>query len=342
MFFETISRENFAAFLKSRTDFSLSGTIMDKSESKHFYRFVRMPLADDEHHVEALYGKMYCSYPAGVGDSLFSRSEDLEFMAFVVDYEDAYCMNYMFLSSRLFGLPAIGSPRDIRNDMAQDLMKHLQEKTVIEPELLNDPALQAVAYEKAVEEYVMQQKIANPTREKMQEFMSDLDDTTIIEYLASPTKWADRVIHALDEKAPRRYDKPFSQGAGKRFLAIQHLTEQKINAFQADPCCWESACRGLFTAIKDMKNVRLTVEMNGNKKELLYPAHGIIKMATIRNKSISTFAIYPSKLTREMEDFLEANSPEYADHRYEMPMSAISCIKRGKKTLWENPMFKKG
>lgn len=340
MFFETISRENFVAFLKNRADFSLSGTILDDNESKRFYRFVRMPLADGEHHVEALYGKMYYSYPAGVEDSLFSRSENLEFMAFVVDYENIYCLSYMF--SRLFGKPEIGSPRYIQNNMAQELMEHLQEKTVFEPEFLNDPALQAMAYEKAIKEYVMQQEIANSAQEKMQEFMADLDDTTIIEYLANPTKWADKVIRALDEKAPRRNDEPFSQGAGKRFLAIQHLTEQKINAFQADPCCWESVCRGLFTAIKDMKNVRLTVEMNGNKKELLYPAHGIIKMATIRNKSISTFAIYPSKLTREMEDFLEANSPEYADHRYEMPMSAISCIKRGKKTLWENPMFKKG
>lgn len=340
MFFKTISRENFAAFLKNRTDFSLSGTILGEYESKRFYRFVRMPLADDEHHVEALYGKLYYSYPAGVGDSLFSRSENLEFMAFVVDYENMYCLSYMF--SHLFGLPAIGSPRDIQSDMAQDLMEHLQEKTVIEPELLNDPALQAVAYENAVKEYAMQQKIANPIQEKMQEFMSNLDDTTIIEYLASPSKWADRVIHALDEKAPRRYDKPFSQGAGKRFLAIQHLTEQKINAFQADPCCWESVCKDLFAAIKDMKNVRLIIKMNGNEKELLYPAHGISKMTTIRNKSISTFEIYPSKLTREMEDFLEANNPKYDDHRYEMPMSAISCIKRGKKTLWENPMFKKG
>ena len=126
MFFKTINRKKFVAFLKNRADFSLSGTILGDHEPKLFYRFVRMPLADGEHHVEALYGNYF--YPAGVGDSLFSRSENLEFMAFVVDYENIYCMSYMF--SRLFGRPAISSPRDIQSDMAQDLMEHLQEKTV--------------------------------------------------------------------------------------------------------------------------------------------------------------------------------------------------------------------
>ena len=337
MFFKTINRKKFVAFLKNSADFSLSGTILGDHEPKLFYRFVRMPLADGEHHVEALYGNYF--YPAGVGDSLFSRSENLEFMAFVVDYENIYCMSYMF--SRLFGRPAISSPRDIQSDMAQDLMEHLQEKTVFEPEFLNDPALQAVAYEKAIKEYVMQQKITNPTQEKMQEFMSDLDDTVIIEYLANPTKWADKVIRALDDKAPRRNDKPFSQGAGKRFLALLHLTEQKINAFQADPCCWESVCRNLFATIKDAKKVRLIVEMNGNEKELLYPVDGIIKMSTITNKSISTFSICPRRLMKEAEDFLAVNNPNYENHRHEIPMSTISRIERGKKTLWENPMYKK-
>ena len=47
MFFKTINRKKFVAFLKNRADFSLSGTILGDHEPKLFYRFVRMPLAED-------------------------------------------------------------------------------------------------------------------------------------------------------------------------------------------------------------------------------------------------------------------------------------------------------
>ena len=44
---------------------------------------------------------------------------------------------------------------------------------------------------------------------------------------------------------------------------------------------------------------------------------------------------------KEAEDFLAVNNPNYENHRHEIPMSTISRIERGKKTLWENPMYKK-
>lgn len=56
MFLNTIYEEDFHNFLKNPTDFILSGVVMNENEKGYYYRFIRVPMADGEHSVEALFG----------------------------------------------------------------------------------------------------------------------------------------------------------------------------------------------------------------------------------------------------------------------------------------------
>lgn len=100
MFLNTIYEEDFHNFLKNPTDFILSGAVMNENEKGYYYRFVRVPMADGEHSVEALFGQMCSNYPTSMSKDHFSEQHNLEFMAYVVDHEKTYAESYEFL--RLF------------------------------------------------------------------------------------------------------------------------------------------------------------------------------------------------------------------------------------------------
>lgn len=63
MFLDTIYKEDFHNFLKNPTDFILSGVVMNENEKGYYYRFIRVPMADGEHSVEALFGQICNTKP---------------------------------------------------------------------------------------------------------------------------------------------------------------------------------------------------------------------------------------------------------------------------------------
>lgn len=157
MFLDTIYKEDFHNFLKNPTDFILSGVVMNENEKGYYYRFIRVPMADGEHSVEALFGQMCSNYPTSMSKDHFLEQHNLEFMAYVVDHEKTYAESYEFL--RLFdATSAYTGPHSAMGEMTKTLWDYLEQKTILDPDYLNTPELQNEAYENAVKQYVLQKK----------------------------------------------------------------------------------------------------------------------------------------------------------------------------------------
>lgn len=66
MYLETINEKAFRSFLSNPDISVLDGNVLDKHHNSDFYRFVRVPLSDGEHSVEALFGQMCSNYPTSI------------------------------------------------------------------------------------------------------------------------------------------------------------------------------------------------------------------------------------------------------------------------------------
>lgn len=66
MYLETIDEKAFRSFLSNPAISVLDGNVLDKHHNSDFYRFVRVPLSDGEHSVEALFGQMCSNYPTSM------------------------------------------------------------------------------------------------------------------------------------------------------------------------------------------------------------------------------------------------------------------------------------
>lgn len=140
MYLETIDEKAFRSFLSNPAISVLDGNVLDKYNGSNFYRFVRVPLSDGEHSVEALFGQMCSNYPTSMSKNHFYEQHNLEFMAYVVDHEKTYAESYEFL--RLFDVTsAYTGPHSAMGEMTKTLWDYLEQKTILDPDYLNTPDL---------------------------------------------------------------------------------------------------------------------------------------------------------------------------------------------------------
>lgn len=267
----------------------------------------------------------------------FYEQHNLEFMAYVVDHEKTYAESYEFL--RLFDVTsAYTGPHSAMGEMTKTLWDYLEQKTILDPDYLNTPELQNEAYENAVKQYVLQKK-DTAFEESLRKFLEHIDDTATIEFFANPTGWAERVVNVLDKNLTSHDGTPFSESIGKKFVAVQRLTQSRMLDFQSKPHCWESECRSLFAATAKAKKIRLVIEANGKEMQVQYPVSNLITFEMIKNKVISAWAIAPRKLSDEVKEFLAENCADYSKYWSDIPMKTVSRIESGRKVLWKNPCF---
>lgn len=254
-----------------------------------------------------------------------------------MDHEKTYAESYEFL--RLFDVTsAYTGPHSAMGEMTKTLWNYLEQKTILDPDYLNTPELQNEAYENAVKQYVLQKK-DTAFEESLRKFLEHIDDTATIEFFANPTGWAERVVNVLDKNLASRDGTPFSESIGKKFVAVQRLTQSRRLEFQSKPHCWESECRSLFAATAKAKNIRLVIEANGKEMQVQYPVSNLITFEMIKNKVISAWAIAPRKLSDEVKEFLAENCADYSKYWSDIPMKTVSRVESGRKVLWKNPYF---
>lgn len=266
MYLETIDEKAFRSFLSNPAISVLDCNVLDKYHGSNFYRFVRVPLSDGgEHHVDAIFGNMYSTYDLALNAHRFSANGNLEFMAYLVDYKDTYNESYQFRT--LFGGSVStedGSFHSARTEMAASLHEYLAKTTVLEPEYLEDPDRNKLAYVKAVDKYVYG-KEEEKMKETFSRYFKRFDDTLTVEFLANPSHWAENVVAELDKRTELYDGLNFSAGSGKELIAVQRLVEQYIKQFESNPNCWESEYKKFLDAVSGCKNVRLILEGNGKQ-----------------------------------------------------------------------------
>lgn len=174
----------------------------------------------------AYVGNMYSTYDLALNAHRFSANGNLEFMAYLVDYKDTYNESYQFRT--LFGgsiSTEDGSFHSVRNGMTKALHEYLVKTTVLEPEYLEDPDRNKLAYVMAVGKYVYGEE-DNKTEETFSGYFKRFDDTLTVEFLVNPSHWAESVVAELDKRTELYDGLNFSAGSGKDLIAVQRLVEQ--------------------------------------------------------------------------------------------------------------------
>lgn len=196
-----------------------------------------------------------------------------------------------------------------------------------------------MTYDSAMKQYVYDRNNDTTSLDLMLKLLEKFDDSVIVDYLAKPTGWEERFAKALEQSG---IWESFAKEVAEPFVAYLVQTRQYLDAFSADPSCWESICKNLMAAVKDRKNVRLNIEAGGKSMQVVYPVAGIESYDTIKTKSLDTFAISPVRHQEEAEHFLEENCQWYGrGHQHSIPFKVIVSVSSGRKVLWENPLFGK-
>lgn len=90
--------------------------------------------------------------------------------------------------------------------------------------------------------------------------------------------------------------------------------------------------------IKNYKNVRLGLNVNGEIDSVKYPVDGIFNMDAMYDGYLDTWNIATRSEEERIEEFLEENDA-LLKNRDKIPFKYISDIHYGKKTVWKNPDF---
>lgn len=337
MYYKTITKEIFDSYIANDSDFILKGVLTNTFEGKAFRRFVRIPLTAGEHYVEALYEQDFGSFPLAMGVNHFSIKNNLEFMAFIVDHKEIYCKSVAF--ALLFDDYRQADSNWVTAEMREKFLAYIEKTYTPSAEVMKDKRFQSMTYDSAMKQYVYDRNNDTTSLDLMLKLLEKFDDSVIVDYLAKPTGWEERFAKALEQSG---IWESFAKEVAEPFVAYLVQTRQYLDAFSADPSCWESICKNLMAAVKDHKNVRLNIEAGGKSMQVVYPAVCIESYDTIKTKRLDTFAISPAQRRKEVEHFLSDNYPNYSSKfHYDIPFDSIVSVSSGRKALWENPLFGK-
>lgn len=251
--------------------------------------------------------------------------------------KETYCKSAAF--ALLFDDYRKADSNWVTAEMREKFLAYIEKTYTPSAEVMKNKKFQSLTYDSAVKQYVYDRSNDTTSLDVMLKLLEKFDDSVIIDYLANPTGWEERFAKVLEQSGI--WDS-FAKEFAEPFVAYLVQTRQYLDAFSADPSCWESICKNLMAAVKDRKTVRLNIEAGGKSMQVVYPAVGIESYDTIRTKSLDTFVISPVRHQEEVEHFLEENCQWYGrGHRHSIPFKVIVSVSSGRKVLWENPLFGK-
>ena len=153
-------------------------------------------------------------------------------------------------------------------------------------------------------------------------------DELVVDYLANPTGWAERTMKRI-EKASLKF--------WITLAMTEELTEEYVKKY-SNPDTPEGKFKSLADSIKNYKNVRLGLDVNGEIDSVKYPVDGIFNMDAMYDGYLDTWNIATRSEEERIEEFLEENDA-LLKNRDKIPFKYISDIHYGKKTVWKNPDF---
>lgn len=337
MYIEKIDFTAFKSFLKNPTDFFLEGSICIPDDTTKYFRFIRTPAAKGEHTVELLYGgEQYTDHLTyHMGNKPLLACVSLDFMAYVVDGETFYsareALHELFPNIKMDTMN-----EQLLDDATKELEAYLNKTVYIAPHELLDPRYQSKAYETAVKEYVLGSSVDGIVFYNFCNLLLRSDDTVKVDFLANPTGFGERyasLLYDFAAKDPLLFD----AGTAKSILCIQRRAKQYIKEFEAHPDGFESQCKALMKALDDCDTVRITIKVNGQTKQINYPAHLLQNYKTFSRKGLSARDVCSRCYRNKVEEFLTKNYKDY-DHQV-IPLKLIPNIQNGKDIVWTNPYF---
>ena len=340
------SFEEFKAFLagKGTTFYEFDETRTyckgaDGSEDVVHYRhrLFKEPIADGEHHVDALYA-ITRSVSSVTGRAHFEYHPSYRCIAFVVDGTTLYRIDNWLGEL----IPANTITQELTfSPLYNELADYLRQ-TISGEKYLKDPETVSAARNFAAEKYIFGKK-KSATREACQKQLGLFTSTdNIVEYLANPSTW---VKTAASEMESRAFTRGFATNEGAKAVAIDSLTDDFIASFQRDRAGFPSICKDMYDSIKDEAKVYIVIKMNGKRKRIQYIPS---KMANegwllVMHQLVVTFGVEPKRTAlRSLEKFLEENWPKWNPNNFPgFPFVSIQKILsfETKEVLWENPIF---
>lgn len=328
-----LTREDFEQAIKSGASVFEGNTILDTGKpSGRYYRFIRVPLANGEHKVDALYGQRFY----GIWENKpVTFNQEIRFLCLVVD--NAKTVNETCDFKTIFCRSSFTSDSVIE-EMAQKLFDMFRENVTEEDKkILKGSHYDKIARQNAFCRIINEHKnYRSPIDSIVDEIRngscfgltSTNADELVVDYLANPTGWAERTMKRI-KKASLKF--------WITLAMTEELTEEYVKKY-SNPDTPEGKFKSLTDSIKNYKNVRLGLDVNGEIDSVKYPVDGFFNMDAMYDGYLDTWNIASRSEEERIEEFLEENDA-LLKNRDKIPFKYISNIHYGKKTVWKNPDF---
>lgn len=328
-----LTREDFEQAIKSGASVFEGNTIPDTGkQSGRYYRFIRVPLANGEHKVDALYGQRFYGT---LEKKPVTFNQEIRFLCLVVD--NAKTVNETQDFKTIFCRSSFTSDSVIE-EMAQKLFDMFRENVTEEDKkILKGSHYDKIARQNAFCRIIKGYKnYRSPIDSIVDEIgngpcfglTSTNADELVVDYLANPTGWAERTMKRI-KKASLKF--------WITLAMTEELTEEYVKKY-SNPDTPEGKFKSLTDSIKNYKNVRLGLDVNGEIDSVKYPVDGIFNMDAMYDGYLDTWNIATRSEEERIEEFLEENDA-LLKNRDKIPFKYISDIHYGKKTVWKNPDF---
>lgn len=333
-----INREGFKTFLEFGVPSFEGNIILDSGElSEYYYRFMRIPLANGEHKVDALYGQRFYGT---LEKKPVTFNQEIRFLCLVVD--NAKTVNETQDFKTIFCRSSFTSDSVIE-EMAQKLFDMFRENVTEEDKkILNGSHYDKIARQNAFCRIIKGYKnYRSPIDSIVDEIgngscfglTSTNADELVVDYLANPTGWAERTMEKIKKANSGRSGRLY----GITLAMTEELTEEYVKKY-SNPDTPEGKFKSLTDSIKNYKNVRLGLDVNGEIDSVKYPVDGFFNMDAMYDGYLDTWNIASRSEEERIEEFLEENDA-LLKNRDKIPFKYISNIHYGKKTVWKNPDF---
>ena len=282
-----INREGFKTFLEFGVPSFEGNIILDSGElSEYYYRFMRIPLAYGEHKVDVLYGQRFYGT---LEKKPVTFNQEIRFLCLVVD--NAKTVNETQDFKTIFCRSSFTSDSVIE-EMAQKLFDMFRENVMEEDKkkILKGGYYDKIARQNAFCRIINEHKnYRSPIDSIVDEIVngscfgltSTNADELVVDYLANPTGWAERTMEKI-KKASLKF--------WITLAMTEELTEEYVKKY-SNPDTPEGKFKSLTDSIKNYKNVRLGLDVNGEIDSVKYPVDRIFNMDAMYDGYLDTWNI---------------------------------------------------
>ena len=334
-----LTREDFEQAIKSGASVFEGNTIPDTGKpSGRYYRFIRVPLANGEHKVDALYGQRFYGT---LEKKPVTFNQEIRFLCLVVD--NAKTVNETQDFKTIFCRSSFTSDSVIE-EMAQKLFDMFRENVMEEDKkkILKGGYYDKIARQNAFCRIIKGYKnYRSPIDSIVDEIgngpcfglTSTNADELVVDYLANPTGWAERTMEKIKKANSGRSGRLY----GITLAVVEELTEEYMRKYNS-PNTQEIMFRLLVELAKQYETVRLVLNINGKTTEVKYPVKGMMNSDILYGGGFSTCNITPRSEENRIEEFIANNDSQLEDNR-RIPIKYIPEVYYGNKSIWKNPNF---